>query len=59
MTVAKADRVVAITSFVCEVDGVERFVHPGEPFAANDPVVKKRRELFTPETATAAPGLVR
>ena len=38
--------VVAITSFVCEIDGIQRFVHPGEVFGANDPVVKKHRELF-------------
>jgi len=43
---AGAKSVIAITSFVCDVDGVERFVRPGESFLANDPVVKKHRELF-------------
>jgi hypothetical protein len=50
----------AVTSFVAEVDGVQRFVRPGELVASTDPLVKRHPELFTEEIpveqATAAPG---
>ena len=57
---ASAKLVRAVSNFACEADGVERLVHAGEVLRANDPVVRKRPELFeetTPiEQTTAAPG---
>jgi hypothetical protein len=53
---AKAGRVRATTSFAFEHDGTTIVVHAGDGFASTHPAVKKHRELFTPETATAAPG---
>ena len=56
---------VALTSFICAVDGVTLTVRKDETFTSSDPVVKNYPELFTPrikatgprvEQATAAPG---
>jgi hypothetical protein len=39
----------ATTSFIVEVDGVERIVRTGEVLPADDPVVKAAPNLFEPE----------
>jgi hypothetical protein len=44
MTVAK--KLVALTSFACEVKGVEYVIRQGDPVAADHPAVKGREELF-------------
>jgi hypothetical protein len=45
---AAAKKVRAVSTFAAEVDGSERLVITGEEFAASDPVVKARPELFEP-----------
>jgi hypothetical protein len=52
---AAAKKVRAVTTFAAEVDGSERLVAVGEEFAASDPVVKSRTELFEPAEQESAP----
>jgi hypothetical protein len=56
---ATVKKVRASTSFSCDVGGVEYLVHAGDVLPVTDPVVKKHREFFEAEQATAAPGQVR
>jgi hypothetical protein len=42
-------RLVAATSFTCDVKGVEHFVHAGDVVPANSPLVKGRERLFVDE----------
>jgi hypothetical protein len=44
-----AKLLVAVASFVTELEGREVRVHAGERFAATHPVAKARGELFEPE----------
>jgi hypothetical protein len=44
MAVAKT--LVALTSFACEVKGVEHQIRQGDKVPANHPAVKGREELF-------------
>jgi hypothetical protein len=48
MTAAKPKKLVALTSFACEVKGVEYVVRTGDELDANHPVVKGREDLFGP-----------
>ena len=54
---AAAKSLIALTSFACEVKGVEHIVRRDEVVAANHPAVKGREELFEtydPNTPKAA-----
>jgi hypothetical protein len=46
MTATKPKTLVALTSFACEVKGVEHIVSNGQVVPANHPAVKGREELF-------------
>jgi len=43
---AAAKSLIALTSFACEVKGVEYIVRNGQVVPANHPAVKGREELF-------------
>jgi hypothetical protein len=43
---AASKSLVALTSFACEVKGVEHIVRHGQVVPANHPAVKGREELF-------------
>ena len=43
---AASKTLVALTSFACEVKGVEHIVRNGQVVPANHPAVKGREELF-------------
>jgi len=45
---------VAITSFVCEVKGVEHVIRQGDKVSSTHPVVKGREELFEAAKEQAA-----
>jgi hypothetical protein len=44
MAVAKS--LIALTSFTCEIKGVEYIIRNGQVVPANHPAVKGREELF-------------
>jgi hypothetical protein len=46
MATKKTEHVRAVTSFICEVDGVQRIVGSDEVLRRTDPVVKSHPELF-------------
>jgi hypothetical protein len=46
MAVAKPKSLIALTSFACEVKGVEYIVRNGQVVPANHPAIKGREELF-------------
>jgi hypothetical protein len=50
---APAKTLVALTSFACEVEGVEHVINQGQVVASNHPAVKGREELFEPAKAKA------
>ena len=65
MAASEPNIVVALASFVAGVNGKDVVVLAGSLFRANDPVVKKLPQFFSPqgaqvsdriEQATAAPG---
>jgi hypothetical protein len=43
---AAAKTLIALTSFACEVKGVEHIIRHGQAVPANHPAVKGREELF-------------
>jgi hypothetical protein len=43
---AAAKKLVAVTSFACEANGVEHVIRQGDTVPANHPAVKGREELF-------------
>lgn len=43
---AAAKSLIALTSFACEVKGVEHIIRHGQVVPANHPAVKGREELF-------------
>jgi hypothetical protein len=51
---AAAKTLVALTSFACEVGGVEHVINQGQVVASNHPAGKGREELFEPAKAKAA-----
>lgn len=46
MTAAKPKTLVALTSFACEVKGVEHIIRNGQVVPVSHPAVKGREELF-------------
>jgi len=46
----KAEPLVATTSFTCDVDGIEVFVHAGDVVPASSGLVKGREALFVPRS---------
>jgi hypothetical protein len=54
---AAAKTLIALTSFACEVKGVEHIIRNGQVVPANHPAVKGRESLFEthdPKAPTAA-----
>jgi hypothetical protein len=51
---ATAKTLVALTSFACEVKGVEHVIGQGQIVANNNPAVKGREDLFEPAKDKAA-----
>jgi hypothetical protein len=52
----KSEPLVATTSFSCDVDGAEVFVHVGDVVPATSPVVKGRESFFVPQTQYVQEG---
>jgi hypothetical protein len=52
--VIAAKELVAVTSFACEVKGVEHFIRRGDKVPSSHPAVKGREELFEPAKEAAA-----
>jgi hypothetical protein len=51
---AASKTLVAVTSFACEVKGVEHVIRQGDTVPSNHPAVKGREALFEPATEHAA-----
>jgi hypothetical protein len=54
MATAKTMTLIALTSFVCEANGVEYQVREGELVPGDHPVVKGRESLFSVGAASGA-----
>lgn len=48
MASAKPRRLVALSTFTCDVDGETLLVHAGDGVMSDSPVVKGREALFVP-----------